>query len=116
MNRLLEEGKFAGISVTVVRRGATAYQQQFGYADLASKAPLGKDAIYRIFSMSKPVTGVAVMILLEEGRFRLDDPVSTYLPSFKGLRVLDPADADGSGTIEAARQVTIRDGMVVPLA
>ena len=109
MNRLLEEGKFAGISVTVVRRGATAYQQQFGYADLASKAPLAKDAIYRIFSMSKPVTGVAVMILLEEGRFRLDDPVSTYLPSFKGLRVLDPADADGSGTIEAAREVTICD-------
>ncbi len=109
MNRLLEEGKFGGISVTVARRGTVAYQQEFGYADLASKVPLRKDAIYRVFSMSKPVTGVAVMILLEEGRFRLDDPVSAYLPSFKGLRVLDPADATGAKTVEASREVTIRD-------
>ena len=109
MNRLLDEGKFPGISVTVARRGAVAYRQEFGFADLAAKTPLRKDAIYRIFSMSKPVTGVAVMILLEEGRFRLDDPVSLYLPSFKGLRVLDAEQGADDGTVEAAREVTIRD-------
>jgi len=109
MNRLLEEDKFPGIGVTVARRGAVVYQEEFGYADLATKAPLGKDAIYRIFSMSKPVTGVAVMILLEEGKFRLDDPVSAYLPSFRGLRVIDAGDPSGAKTVEASREVTIRD-------
>ncbi len=109
MNKLLDEGKFAGISVTVARRGAVAYRQEFGFADLATKKPLRPDAIYRIYSMSKPVTGVAVMILLEEGRFRLDDPVSLYLPSFKGLRVLDAEQGADDGTVEAAREVTIRD-------
>jgi len=109
MNRLLDEGKFPGISVTVARRGAVAYRQEFGFADLAAKTPLRKDAIYRIFSMSKPVTGVAVMILLEEGRFRLDDPVSLYLPSFKGLRVIDAGQDNLDETLEASREVTIRD-------
>jgi CubicO group peptidase (beta-lactamase class C family) len=109
MEQLLEDGKFAGISVSVARKGKLAYQQEFGVADAEKKTPLKKDAIYRVYSMSKPITGVAVMMLLEEGRFRLDDPVSVYLPSFKGLKVLDGEDSSGLKLVDARREVTIRD-------
>ena len=78
-----------------------------GFADLATKKPLRPDAIYRIYSMSKPVTGVAVMIPLEEGRFRLDDPVSLYLPSFQGLRLLAAEHGAAAATAAPAREVTI---------
>jgi CubicO group peptidase (beta-lactamase class C family) len=109
MNQLLKEGKFPGISVTVARNGRIAYQQEFGFADVEKKQPLKKDAIYRVFSMTKPVTGVAVMMLLEEGRFLLDDPVSKYLPCFKDLQVFDSETAGAMKLVKAEREVTIRD-------
>lgn len=109
MNQLLKEGKFSGISVTVARDGQIAYQQEFGYADLETKAPLKKDTIYRIFSMTKPITGVAVMMLLEEGRFRLDDPVSAFIPCYKDLQVFESESAGGIRTVKAERQMTVRD-------
>lgn len=109
MEQLIKDGKFPGISVTVARKGIVAYQQEFGYADVATRRPLAKDAIYRVFSMTKPVTGVAVMMLLEEGRFVLDDPVSKYLPCFKNLQVFESEGAEGVKTVKAEREVTIRD-------
>jgi CubicO group peptidase (beta-lactamase class C family) len=109
MNQLVQEGKFPGMSVTVARGGKIAFQQEFGFADLEKKEPLRKDAIYRVFSMTKPVTGVAVMILLEEGRFLLDDPVSKYIPCFKGLQVFDSETGSGMKLVKADREVTIRD-------
>ncbi len=109
MEQLLQDGKFPGISVSVVRKGKLAYQKEFGFADVEKKTPLRKDAIYRVYSMSKPITGVAVMILLEEGRFRLDDPVSDYLPCFKGLKVFGGENASDTKLVNADREVTIRD-------
>lgn len=109
MQALLDQGKFPGMSVTVARNGKVAFQSELGYADIETKAPLRKDSIYRIFSMTKPVTGVAVMILLEEGRFQLDDPVSAYLPAFKDLQVFESEGADGVQLTKAVRDVTIRD-------
>jgi CubicO group peptidase (beta-lactamase class C family) len=108
MNGLLKEGKFPGMSVTVARHGQVVYQQEFGYADVEKKAPLKKDAIYRVFSMSKPVTGVAVMMLLEEGRFLLDDPVSKYIPCFKNLQVAEDGASDAK-LVKTEREVTVRD-------
>ena len=109
MEVLIREGKFPGISVTVVRHGQVAFQQEYGFADIEKKEPLKKDAIYRVFSMTKPVTGVAVMILFEEGRFLLDDPVSKYLPCFKSLLVFDSEGATGMKLVKPKREVTVRD-------
>jgi CubicO group peptidase (beta-lactamase class C family) len=109
MNQLVQEGKFPGMSVTVARDGKIAFQQEFGFADVEKKEPLKQDAIYRVFSMTKPVTGVAVMMLLEEGRFLLDDPVSKYIPCFKGLQVFDSETASGMKLVKPDREVTVRD-------
>ncbi len=109
MEQFVRDGKFPGISLTVARKGQVVYQQEFGYADVEKKVPLAKDAIYRIFSMTKPITGVAVMILYEEGRFALDDPVSKFVPCFKDLQVAEAETAEGLTLVKAEREVTIRD-------
>jgi len=109
MEQFVRDGTFPGISLTVARKGQVAYQQEFGYADVEKKTPLAKDAIYRIFSMTKPITGVAVMILYEEGRFALDDPVSKFVPCFKDVQVAEAETAEGLTLVKAEREVTIRD-------
>ena len=109
MEQLIRDGRFPGVSVTVARNGRVAYQQEFGFADVAKKTPLRKDTIYRVFSMSKPVTGVAVMMLVEEGRLVLDDPVSRYIPCFKNLQVFDGEGPEGPVLKKADREVTVRD-------
>jgi CubicO group peptidase (beta-lactamase class C family) len=109
VEQFVRDGQFPGVSVTVARHGRVAFQREFGFADLAKKTPLRRDAIYRVFSMSKPVTGVAVMMLFEEGRFLLDDPVSKYLPCFKDLQVFESETPAGPKLVKADREVTIRD-------
>jgi len=109
MNQMVREGKFPGMSVTVARDGRIAFQQEFGFADVEEKEPLKQDAIYRVFSMTKPVTGVAVMMLLEEGRFLVDDPVSRYISCFKNLQVFESESESGMKLVKTDREVTIRD-------
>jgi CubicO group peptidase (beta-lactamase class C family) len=109
MSQLLKDGKFAGISVTVARDGKVAYRREFGFADLETKTPLKPDTIYRIYSMSKPITGVAVMMLLEEGRFALDDSVSKFIPCYRDLQVFASETPSGISTVKAEREMTIRD-------
>jgi CubicO group peptidase (beta-lactamase class C family) len=109
MNQLLKDGRFAGISVTVARDGQVAYQREFGFANLETKTPLKPDTIYRVYSMSKPITGAAVMMLLEEGRFVLDDPVSRFIPCYKDLQVFVSETPSGISTVKTDRQMTIRD-------
>jgi CubicO group peptidase (beta-lactamase class C family) len=111
MSRFIADGKFPGISVTVARNGRIAYQQEFGFADLEAKRPLKNDAIYRVYSMTKPVTGVAVMMLLEEGRFTLDDPVSKFIPCFKDVQVAGADTPAGMTLVRPDRDITIRDLM-----
>src|SRR5205085_11669971 len=88
--------------------GTALPPEVFGLMDREAGKRMRPDTIFRIYSMTKPVTSVAAMILWEEGRFQLDDPVSRFLPEFKGLRV---AAAKGDETVEARREVTIRDLM-----
>ena len=90
-------------------RRTVAYQREFGFADLETKTPLKPDTIYRVYSMSKPITGVAVMMLLEEGRFVLDDPVSRFIPCYKDLQVFASETPSGISTVKADREMTIRD-------
>ena len=103
----VEEGKLPGAIVAVARRGRLAYFEPLGLMDVEAAIPMRGDAIFRIYSMTKPITGVAVMILYEEGRFRLTDPVSKVLPELADLRVY----AGGLGAslrTEPAREMTIK--------
>ena len=80
MQRYLDAGKLPGAITLVARRGEVAYLEALGQRDVAAGLPLTEDTIFRIYSMTKPVAAVAVMMLYEEGLFRLSDPVSAYLP------------------------------------
>ena len=87
MQEYIDNGKLAGISALVYKNGETVYRENFGYANLNEKKPMGDSTIFRIFSMTKPITAVALMTLFDEGKFQLDDKVSKYIPEFKGAMV-----------------------------
>jgi CubicO group peptidase (beta-lactamase class C family) len=95
MKAIVDNKQLAGVSTLVTRHGQVVQQMVYGQADLASNAPLQKDTIVRIYSMTKPITGVAMMILYEEGKWKPSDPISRYIPEFKDLKVFKSLDADG---------------------
>ena len=100
-----------GAVTLIMRNGKIVYYRSFGYDDVEKRIPLRKDAIFRIASQTKAITAVAVMMLYEEGKFLLDDPISRYIPEFKKPRVLNkfnPADTTYT-VIPANREITIRD-------
>lgn len=107
----IDQGKMNGAAFLVARNGKIVYHRAVGYNDREANEPLKRDAIFRIASQTKAITSVAVMILYEEGKFLLDDPVSRYIHSFKNPRVLDKFnEADTTyTTIPAKREITIRD-------
>src|SRR5512143_2101907 len=76
MQRIVDEGKFAGILTMLVRQGQVVHCESVGMRDIASNKPVEEDTIFRIYSMSKPITSVAAMMLFEEARFRLVDPLA----------------------------------------
>jgi CubicO group peptidase (beta-lactamase class C family) len=83
----VDKGAIPGAVVLIARKGKMAYFEAIGFQNRENKEPMHTDAIFRIASMSKPITSVAVMMLVEEGRIQLLDPVSRYLPEFKGVQV-----------------------------
>jgi len=105
LSRFVAERKIAGAVAAVARKGKLAYLEPVGVQDLEARVPMGERSIFRIYSMSKSVTAVAVMMLLEEGRFALNDPVSKYLAEFKQVRVASPDAA----AREPAREITVQD-------
>ena len=109
VQRDIDDKRLAGAVTLVVRHGRVAWFKAQGMMDREAGKPMAPDAMFRICSMSKPITSVAVMILYEEGKFLLDDPVSKYLPEFKNPKVLvKPASGDPY-TIPATHEITIRD-------
>jgi CubicO group peptidase (beta-lactamase class C family) len=99
-----------GVSALVYEDGHEAYFAAFGQADREAGKPMTRDTLVQIFSMTKPITGVALMSLYEQGKFQLDEPLSRYLPEFANLRVYAGTDAHGQILYEAPwRPVTIRD-------
>jgi CubicO group peptidase (beta-lactamase class C family) len=112
MQDLVDEGRLAGVVTAAVRDNKLVHFESVGYRDLESQDPMTNDAIFRIYSMSKPITGVAMMILYEEGKFRLSDPVEQYLPEFKDLQVFAGVDDDGNLITEPQdHKMTIRELM-----
>jgi CubicO group peptidase (beta-lactamase class C family) len=111
MQALVDEGRLAGITTLVARRGRIVDARAFGYRDLEDRDSLAVDDVFRIYSMTKPITGVALMMLHEEGRFRLGDPVSRYIPELRGLRVATEWGPDGPELEDADHEMTIRELM-----
>lgn len=111
MQKVVDDGRVAGMTTLLARHGKVVAFNTYGKANLATGQPMPKDEIFRIYSMSKPITGVAMMILFEEGRWRLDDPVTRYIPEFKDLKVMK-IDADGKQTlVPVERPPTMRELM-----
>ena len=111
MQQAVDSGWIAGCATLIARNGKIVYNKAFGYADVASKKKMQPDDIFRIASQTKAITSVAMMMLYEEGKFLLDDPVSKYIPAFANEKVLDHFNEKDStfSTVPAKREVTIRD-------
>jgi len=109
MQSYVDDGKLPGIVTIVARRGYVVHFEAVGLMDIASKKPMRRDAIFRIYSMTKPITSAALMTLYEEGRFELDDPVSKYIPAFKELKVVGSLKDKQAPPVEPVREMTIHD-------
>jgi len=107
------EGRIPGAVILVARDGQVALFEAMGYRDRAREAPMTKDAIFRIYSMTKPIVSVAAMMLVEEGKMQLWDSVSLYLPELKGMKVgVEKTDADGRPVLDMLpvhREIAVRD-------
>jgi CubicO group peptidase (beta-lactamase class C family) len=110
----VERGHVAGAVGLLARRGKVVWFQAFGWRDRETKAPMPRDAVFRIASMSKPITSVAVMMLVEDGKILLSDPVSRYLPELGHLQVAVEHRDGPNGevrveTVPAEREITVQD-------
>lgn len=106
----IDSGRQAGVAVLVARNGKIVHHKAYGYDNMAQKTPLRRDGIFRIASQTKAITSMGVLMLYEEGKFLLDDPISKYIPAFKGQTVLDKFNEKDTTftTVPAKREITIR--------
>ncbi len=110
----VDQGRIPGAVVMIARHGKLVYSESFGYRDKASGTPMTVDSIFRIYSMTKPLVSVAAMMLVEDGKVQLTDPVSKFLPAFKTMQVsVAHPDAEFArltyATVSAAREMTVQD-------
>jgi CubicO group peptidase (beta-lactamase class C family) len=111
MKELVDQGRLAGVVTMVSRHGKVVEFDAAGKRDIAANAPMQKDSIFRIYSMSKPITGVAMMMLFEEGKWQLNDPVAKYIPEFAKLKVYG-TDANNNVVMkDPVHPVTMRELM-----
>ena len=112
LGRYIQPGKIAGCQVLVARHGAVAHFASHGALDRERSVPVGDDTIWRLYSMTKPITGVALLTLYERGLFQLDDPVHRFIPAWRDLKVRERA-ADGSKhLVDPERPMNVRDVMM----
>lgn len=112
MHEEVDKGQLAGIVTLVARHGKIVQRDAYGYQDLENQVPISQDTIFRIFSMTKPITGVAMMMLYEEGKFTLDDPVEKFIPEFSNLVVAKDDAPNGIPMAEEpSHKVTMRELM-----
>jgi CubicO group peptidase (beta-lactamase class C family) len=108
----IDSNKLAGAIMMIQRNGETAYLSSVGVRDPGTKEPMTPNTIFRIYSMSKPITSVVAMMLVEEGKLQLDEPVSKYIPAFANLKVGVETKGEGGTTLDlvpANRPITIQD-------
>ena len=112
MHGMVDDSQLAGVVTMVARKGKVVHFDAYGKRDLENGLPVEKDTIFRIYSMTKPIIGVALMTYYDEGRFTLDDPVSKFIPEFKGLKVAKEDGEDGMPVVEDAdHPMTMRELM-----
>jgi CubicO group peptidase (beta-lactamase class C family) len=112
LNADVAKGIIPGAALLIVRNGRIAFYESFGWLDAATKTPMPKNAIFRIYSMSKPITSVAAMILVEQGKLLLGDPVQKYIAAFADVKVaLQKPGAPSADLVAAVRPVTVQDLM-----
>ena len=109
MHQWVDSGKLAGMVTCVMRKGQLAFAEVYGKADTARDKPMRPDTIFRIYSMTKPLTSTAIMMLYEEGRFQLDDPISKFIPAFANPRVYVGGSRGKMETVPAEREINFRD-------
>jgi len=109
LRMVVDEGKYSGYVTLLARDGKVADWRAYGWQDIAAKTPMQKDSIVRLFSMSKLITSTAVLVLMEDGQLKLNDPVEKYLPALKDRMVFTGGTADAPVLVPAARSITIYD-------
>lgn len=110
MQSRVDEERLSGAVIMIAQDGELQMSETFGYQNVEDQVPMSMDTIFRIFSMTKPVTGTALMILHDEGKFQLSDPVSKYIPELANVQVATGTDADGSFLTEPANhEMTIQE-------
>ena len=107
----IDNQQLAGAVTLVARRGKVAHFDAYGMMDIEADKPMQKDTIFRIYSMTKPIAAVGVMMLCEEGKLTLDAPASVYLPEFSGLKVAQDPEADVFTPVKVDREMTVQDLM-----
>ncbi len=111
IQKYIDDKKFNGLTAVIVKDGKIVYHKAFGYYNVEQKIPMQKTHIFRIASMTKPIISVAAMMLFEEGKFSLDDPISKYIPEFTNPVVLDKYNENDTTytTVPAKREIRVRD-------
>jgi CubicO group peptidase (beta-lactamase class C family) len=113
MRKAVDSGELPGAVVLIARDGQLVYAKTFGWQDRDKKIPMSSDSIFRLYSMTKPVVSVAAMMLVEEGKLGLQEPVSKFIPEFRDMKVgVESKDAEGKPVftlVDAKRQITVQD-------
>lgn len=110
LDQMTEQGAIAGLVVAVARHGEIVHNKAYGFADRENRTRMSTDTLFRLYSMTKPITSVALLTLYEQGKFRLTDPLEEYIPQFRNLEVFAGYDASGNMILEAPkRKPTIQD-------
>jgi CubicO group peptidase (beta-lactamase class C family) len=110
--RYVDAGKIAGCQVLVARHGRLAHAATIGVRDVERQVPVTEDTIWRFYSMTKPVTGVALLSLYERGLFKLSDPVERFIPEFRGLKVSERLEDGSKRLVDPQRPMSVRDAMM----
>jgi CubicO group peptidase (beta-lactamase class C family) len=106
MQAFIDQGKFAGIATLIARYGKVAHYGCYGKLDLALNKPIQADSLFRIYSLTKPITAVAALMLYEEGYFNLDDPVSKWIPEFQNFKVMQDSTNINSELVDLEKEIT----------
>ena len=109
LDKYVDRGLLPGVNILVSRAGKIAYRHMYGARDIERALPVAADTIYRFYSMTKPITSVAIMQLYEKGLFQLKDPISRWIPSFANSQVFIGGDAINPQTRDATREISIHD-------
>ncbi|MEY2461344.1 MAG: hypothetical protein QOG30_3174, partial [Acidimicrobiaceae bacterium] len=110
--RYIEPQKIAGCQTLVARHGEVGYFSSLGSMDLERGKPVADDTIWRIYSMTKPITGVALMTLYERGHFQLDDPIHRFIPEWRDLKVAEKRPDGSTQLVEPERPMSVRDALM----